>query len=67
MKKLSLLLALCLLTACLASCGGDKTDAAETGSQATTTTAAAQTTEAPTEEETTKEPEVPQDDWTARY
>ena len=67
MRKLSLLLALCLMLVCFVSCKDDKKDDVGTDN-GTTTTQAAQTTEAPTDDEdSTKTPETPQSNWTGRY
>ena len=68
MKKLCLILTLCLLAFCFAACK-DEAPAKDTGTNpVTTVTADTGATEAPTEEEEeTKAPETPLYDWTARY
>ena len=66
MRKLSLLLVLCLMLVCFVSCKDDQKDGGSTDN-GTTTTQATQTTEAPTDEESTKTPETPQSNWTGRY
>lgn len=70
MRKISLLLVLCVLLACFASCGGDDTNTPEpTGTNVPEeTTEAPKDTEEPTEEATeTDAPETPNYDWTMRY
>ena len=74
MRKLSLLLVLCMLLACFASCGDNTTQTPDTTDDFEVTTKAPAATKAPedTEETTEKEtetdaPETPQDKWTERY
>ena len=71
MRKLSLLLVICMLLACFASCGGDDPKTPDP----TGTNAPEQTTEAPNDTDVPEEedetdpyvPETPQDKWTERY
>ena len=69
MRKLSLLLVLCLMLCCFAACKDDKqtepTPTAPPSSQTTTQAPEGDTTK-PTEVES-KVPETPQDKWTERY
>lgn len=70
MRKLSILLVLCILLACFVSCNDDKkTENTPTGTNAPeVTTKAPDNHEEPTEKETkTDAPETPLYEWTPRY
>ena len=70
MRKLSLLLLMCLMLVCFASCNGDKGAESSTeggNKDAQTTVQVNEDTEAPTKEASTKAPETPQSNWTGRY
>lgn len=70
MRKLSLLLAICLMLVCLVACNEEPEAGATTTSASTEAKITTQTTEVtdtPTVEETTKAPETPQSNWTGRY
>lgn len=67
MRKLSLLLAICLMLVCFVSCKDDQKDEGSTTDGGIATTQSTGTTEAPTDDESTKTPETPQDKWTGRY
>ena len=81
MRKLSLILILCMLVVCLASCDGlnfNSQSSADTNNGAvetSDTTNAAGNTSDPADQDgvttekpnETKEPQVPQDKWTERY
>ena len=69
MRKLSIVLILCLLLGCLLACNDKGTPASTTtgaGESKVTTQAPAEDNETPTEA-VTKAPETPQDKWTQRY
>lgn len=68
MRKLSLLLVLCLLLVGFASCNENKDEATSTADQsANTTQTEVQSTDAPTEEKNDNASQTPQDKWTGRY
>ena len=71
MRKLAVLLALCVLLVCFASCGDDavKDPTPTSTNQPTVTTEARKdAAKEPTKEETkTEAPETPLYDWTQRY
>ena len=76
MRKLSFLLALCMMLACLASCelfGKDSDDDASNTANTSDTAEPLESDSRPSGETTaegqeeSKTPETPQDKWTARY
>lgn len=71
MRKLSLLLAICLMLICFVACNnepsGTEVPTTDGSKDTQITTQVDEVTEAPTKEEITKEPETPQYNWTGRY
>lgn len=71
MRKLSLLLAICLMLICFVACNnepaGSEVPTTEGSNDTQTTTQASDVTETPTDDAATKVPETPQDKWTGRY
>lgn len=69
MRKLSILLVLCILLACFVACGDDnKQDNTPTGTNAPeVTTEAPDNDETPPDEDEPEVPETPLYEWTQRY
>lgn len=69
MRKLSLLLAICMLLVCFASCGDDDTKTPVGTDAPTVTTEKPDDNKEPEKEKETDPyvPETPQDKWTERY
>lgn len=69
MRKISLLLVICLLMACLVACNGNKNEGTDTTETIQTTTGTSNGGNGSNESNSDEpaETEAPQDNWTQRY